>query len=137
MSQSFDSIIKLSYEYVQVINLIPNFGLITGGKVVYSAHHIIYFGLPYTKLGRYMLDDGEGWIFRSGNILAEAWLSFLGLGARPPTPSWGTMITEGQIYLTTRPWVCVYPGLALLLTVLAFNLLGDGLRDALDPKLKR
>ncbi len=72
----------------------------------------------------------------AGNILAEAWLSFLGLGARPPTPSWGTMITEGQIYLTTRPWVCVYPGLALLLTVLAFNLLGDGMRDALDPQAR-
>ena len=72
----------------------------------------------------------------AGNILAESWLSFLGLGARPPIPSWGTMITEGQIYLTTRPWVCVYPGLALLLTVLAFNLVGDGLRDALDPRAR-
>jgi ABC-type dipeptide/oligopeptide/nickel transport system permease subunit len=70
----------------------------------------------------------------AGNILAESWLSFLGLGARPPLPSWGTMITEGQSYLTTRPWVCVYPGLALLVTVLAFNLLGDGLREALDPR---
>ncbi len=70
----------------------------------------------------------------AGNILAEAWLSFLGLGARPPLPSWGTMITEGQSYLTTRPWVCVYPGLALLITVLGFNLVGDGLRDALDPR---
>lgn len=72
----------------------------------------------------------------AGNILAESWLSFLGLGARPPIPSWGTMITEGQSYLTTRPWVCVYPGLALLLTVLAFNLVGDGLRDALDPRAR-
>jgi len=70
----------------------------------------------------------------AGNILAESWLSFLGLGARPPLPSWGTMITEGQTYLTTRPWVCVYPGLALLVTVLGFNLLGDGLREALDPR---
>ena len=72
----------------------------------------------------------------AGNILAESWLSFLGLGARPPTPSWGTMITEGQTYLTTRPWVCVYPGLALLITVLAFNLVGDGLRDLLDPRTR-
>lgn len=69
----------------------------------------------------------------AGNILAEAWLSFLGVGARPPLPSWGTMITEGQSYLTSRPWVCIYPGLALLVTVLGFNLVGDGLRDALDP----
>jgi ABC-type dipeptide/oligopeptide/nickel transport system permease subunit len=70
----------------------------------------------------------------AGNILAESWLSFLGLGARPPLPSWGTMITEGQSYLTTRPWVCVCPGLALLITVLGFNLVGDGLRDVLDPR---
>lgn len=70
----------------------------------------------------------------AGNILAEAWLSFLGVGARPPLPSWGTMITEGQGYLTSRPWVCVYPGLALLITVFGFNLVGDGLRDALDPR---
>ncbi len=70
----------------------------------------------------------------AGNILAEAWLSFLGVGARPPLPSWGTMITEGQSYLTSRPWVCIYPGLALLVTVLGFNLIGDGLRDALDPR---
>lgn len=67
----------------------------------------------------------------AGNILAESWLSFLGLGARPPLPSWGTMITEGQSYLASRPWVCIYPGLALLVTVLGFNLLGDGLRHAL------
>ena len=72
----------------------------------------------------------------AGNILAESWLSFLGLGARPPIASWGTMITEGQTYLTTRPWVCVYPGLALLITVLAFNLVGDGLRDLLDPRTR-
>lgn len=70
----------------------------------------------------------------AGNILAEAWLSFLGVGARPPLPSWGTMITEGQSFLASRPWVCVYPGLALLVTVLGFNLVGDGLRDALDPR---
>ena len=70
----------------------------------------------------------------AGNILAESWLSFLGLGARPPLPSWGTMITEGQSYLTTRPWVCICPGLALLVTVLGFNLVGDGLRDVLDPR---
>jgi len=73
----------------------------------------------------------------AGNILTEAWLSFLGLGAQPPIPSWGTMITEGQLYLTSRPWVCIFPGLAILLTVLGFNMLGDGLRDVLDPRLKQ
>jgi len=73
----------------------------------------------------------------AGNILTEAWLSFLGLGAQPPAPSWGAMITEGQFFLTTRPWVCAFPGFAILLTVLGFNMLGDGLRDVLDPRLKR
>lgn len=73
----------------------------------------------------------------ASNILTEAWLSFLGLGAQPPLPSWGAMITEGQYYLTTRPWVCLFPGVAILLTVLGFNMLGDGLRDVLDPKLRR
>jgi len=72
----------------------------------------------------------------AGNILTEAWLSFLGLGAQPPIPSWGLMVTEGQAYLSTHYWMCLFPGLAIALTVLGWNLLGDGLRDALDPRLK-
>ncbi|HKQ96665.1 MAG TPA: ABC transporter permease subunit, partial [Candidatus Polarisedimenticolia bacterium] len=68
-----------------------------------------------------------------GNILMEAWLSFLGVGARPPLPSWGTMVAEGQVHLTTRPWVALVPGFAILIAVLGFNLLGDGLRDRYDP----
>ncbi len=74
----------------------------------------------------------------AGNILTEAWLSFLGLGAEPHIPSWGRMITEGQSYLATasKPWIYVFPGLALFLTVIGFNMLGDGLRDILDPTLK-
>jgi len=71
-----------------------------------------------------------------GNILMEAWLSFLGVGARPPLPSWGTMVAEGQVYVLTRPWVCLVPGLAILIAVLGFNLLGDGIRDRLDPSLR-
>lgn len=69
-----------------------------------------------------------------GNILMEAWLSFLGVGARPPLPSWGTMITEGQAYFLSKPWVCVAPGLAILTAVLGFNLLGDAVRDLVDPR---
>jgi ABC-type dipeptide/oligopeptide/nickel transport system permease subunit len=72
----------------------------------------------------------------AGNILSEAWLSFLGIGVPPPAPSWGRMIDEGQAYLTTKPWVCIFPGLAIFGTVLSFNLLGDWLRDVLDPRLK-
>jgi peptide/nickel transport system permease protein len=68
-----------------------------------------------------------------GNILMEAYLSFLGVGARPPLPSWGIMVTEGQAYFLTKPWVAVAPGMAILLVVVGFNLLGDGVRDLLEP----
>ena len=67
-------------------------------------------------------------------IIAEASLSFLGLGQQPPAPSWGSMLNTAQRFLTQAPWMALYPGLAIFLTVLSFNLLGDGLRDALDPK---
>ena len=69
-------------------------------------------------------------------ILAEAALSFLGLGLAPPTPSWGIMIAEGRQHLATGPWVALFPGVFIMLTVLAFNLFGDGVRDMLDPRLK-
>ena len=70
-------------------------------------------------------------------ILDAAALGFLGLGARAPTPEWGTMLADALKFLQSAPWVVTFPGLAILITVLAFNLMGDGLRDALDPKLKR
>lgn len=70
-------------------------------------------------------------------ILTEAGLSFLGLGMPPPTPTWGRMLWESQTYLATAPWLAILPGLAIALTVLGFNLLGDGLRDLLDPRLRR
>jgi peptide/nickel transport system permease protein len=66
-------------------------------------------------------------------ILVEAYLSYLGLGTQPPFPSWGTMLQEGRTFLETAPWMSIFPGLAIMLTVLAFNLLGDGIRDVLDP----
>lgn len=69
-------------------------------------------------------------------ILAEAGLSYVGLGAQPPTPSWGRMLAEAQTMVTLAPHVALVPGLAIVLTVLGLNLLGDGLRDALDPRLK-
>lgn len=67
-------------------------------------------------------------------IIAEASLSFLGLGQQPPEPSWGSMLNSAQRFLTQAPWLAVFPGLAIFLVVLAFNLVGDGLRDALDPR---
>jgi dipeptide transport system permease protein len=73
----------------------------------------------------------------SSAILDAAALGFLGLGAQPPTPEWGTMLADSRELMERAPWVVTFPGLAILATVLAFNLMGDGLRDALDPKLKR
>jgi len=69
-------------------------------------------------------------------ILAEATLSFLGLGTQPPDPSWGTMLGTGRKYMESAPHVAIFPGLAIAITVLGFNLLGDALRDALDPSLR-
>lgn len=71
-----------------------------------------------------------------GFILAEASLSFLGLGAQPPTPTWGSMISTGRVYILSAPWMVVAPGLAIALTTVSFNILGDHLRDALDPNLR-
>lgn len=71
-----------------------------------------------------------------GAILSAAGLSFIGFGARPPTPEWGVMISEGSKFFSTQPWLSFFPGLATLLTVAAFNLIGDGLRDAFDPRLR-
>tara|TARA_B110000495_G_C22447972_1_gene280225 strand:+ start:92 stop:469 length:378 start_codon:yes stop_codon:yes gene_type:complete len=73
----------------------------------------------------------------SGAIMAEASLSFLGLGIQPPTPSLGSMINEGKDFLRIAPGISVYPGIAIAITVLAFNLVGEGLRDALDIKLEK
>ena len=73
----------------------------------------------------------------SNAILDAAALGFLGLGAQPPTPEWGSMLASALEFIERAPWVVTYPGLAILVTVLAFNLMGDGLRDALDPRLRR
>lgn len=70
-------------------------------------------------------------------ILTEASLSFLGLGAQPPTPSWGGMLSTAREQLFTAPWISIFPGLAIFITVLGLNLLGDGLRDILDPHITR
>ena len=72
----------------------------------------------------------------AGAIIAEAALSFLGLGQQPPAPSWGSMLNSAQRFLTQAPWLAIFPGAAIFLVVLSFNLVGDGLRDALDPRAK-
>ena len=71
------------------------------------------------------------------NIISASSLSFLGVGITPPTPEWGAMLSDGRSYIRSSGWMCLFPGLAIMLSVLALNLVGDGLRDAMDPKLKR
>ena len=67
-------------------------------------------------------------------IILESFLSFLGLGQQPPAPSWGSMLNAAQRYLSQAPWIALYPGLVIFSLVMALNVLGDGLRDALDPR---
>jgi peptide/nickel transport system permease protein len=69
-------------------------------------------------------------------ILAEAGLSFLGIGIKPPTAAWGSMVSDGYKYLLSNPVLSLAPGIAIMLVVFAFNMVGDGLRDALDPRLR-
>ena len=73
----------------------------------------------------------------SDAILEAAGLGFLGLGAQPPAPEWGAMLADSREFMQAAPWIVTLPGLAILVTVLAINVMGDGLRDALDPKLRR
>jgi ABC-type dipeptide/oligopeptide/nickel transport system permease subunit len=73
----------------------------------------------------------------AGAILSEAALGFLGLGVQPPVPSWGSMLAAGRARMATAPWLTIFPGLAIFVTVLSLNVLGDGLRDVLDPRLRR
>jgi peptide/nickel transport system permease protein len=95
---------------------------------------------PHRILARHILPNilppviVQGTLAVATAIIAEASLSFLGLGQQPPAPSWGSMLNTAQRFLTQAPWLAVFPGAAIFITVLAFNLLGDGLRDALDPK---
>lgn len=79
----------------------------------------------------------QGALGVSDAILEAAGLGFLGLGAQPPTPEWGAMLADSREFMLAAPWIVALPGIAILITVLAINLMGDGLRDALDPKLKR
>lgn len=79
----------------------------------------------------------QGTLGFSSAILDAAALGFLGLGAQPPTPEWGTMLADAREFVLSAWWVVTFPGVAILITVLAFNIMGDGLRDALDPKMKR
>lgn len=102
---------------------------VIGGK----EHHIIWrYVLPNIMAPLIVLAT----LTLSLGILAEAGLSFLGLGTQPPDPAWGLMLSQGRKFMELAPGLAIFPGLAIMITVLAFNLLGDGLRDALDPRLR-
>ena len=96
----------------------------------------------YRIIFRHILPNALAPVFVSATlkvasaILIEAGLSFLGFGVQPPEPSWGNILTEGRTYIFDAWWLTVFPGLAILITVLSFNLMGEGLRDALDPRLR-
>ena len=83
-----------------------------------------------------LLFEPRGHSGMAGAILTESALSFLGIGVQPPTPSWGNMLIAGKQTLGTAWWLSVFPGLAILVTVLGYNLLGEGLRDAMDPRIR-
>lgn len=99
------------------------------GRALISLQHI----LP--NLASLLIVQGA--IQFSMGVLAEAALSYVGLGAQPPTPSWGRMLNEAQTMIGFTPWLAIFPGLAIVLSVMGLNLLGDGLRDLLDPRLER
>jgi peptide/nickel transport system permease protein len=109
-----------SYEYVEAARSIGN----PAWRV--AVRHVLPNIVPPVLV--------QGTLSIAQAIIAEASLSFLGLGQQPPDPSWGSMLNAAQRFLTQAPWLAVFPGLAIFLCVLSFNLVGDGLRDALDPR---
>ncbi|ETI67987.1 nickel transporter permease [Neobacillus vireti] len=132
---------------IAVIN-IPNFGRLVRSRVlsvkqeeyIMSARAV---GMKDTRiLLRHILPNSVSPVIVQATlaiataIIEAAALGFLGLGARPPEPEWGTMLADSRNYITQAPWTLFFPGMAIMLTVLGFNLMGDGLRDALDPKMK-
>ena len=111
------------------------------GREFVQAAHALGAG-PARILGRHLLLNAvpviivQASLMLGQTILIESGLSYLGLGAQPPLPSWGNMVVEGRQFLASAWWVATFPGLAIFVTVLGFNLFGDGLRDALDPTLR-
>lgn len=132
---------------IAIIN-VPNFGRLIRSKVlsVKEEEYIVAakaIGMRDTRiLFSHILPNSmtpiivQGTLAIATAIIEAAALGFLGLGAQAPAPEWGKMLADARIYLLKAPWTMIFPGLAIMLTVLGFNLMGDGLRDALDPKMK-
>lgn len=132
---------------IAIVN-VPNFGRLIRAKVlsVKEEEYIVAakaIGMKDSRiLWHHILPNSfspvivQGTLAIATAIIEAAALGFLGLGAEPPLPEWGKMLSDARIYLMNAPWTMIFPGLAIMLTVLGFNLMGDGLRDALDPKMK-
>lgn len=107
---------------------------IEAGRVMGSRHPrmVVFHVLPNIMAPLIVMVT----VYLSGAILAEAGLSFLGLGTQPPEPTWGGMLNSARTYMEISPWMAIFPGLAIMIVVLGFNFLGDGLRDVLDPRLR-
>lgn len=132
---------------IAIIN-IPNFGRLIRSKVlsIKEEEFITAARAIGMKDGRILLRHVlpnsmtpiivQGTLSIATAIIEAAALGFLGLGAQAPAPEWGKMLSDARIYLVNAPWTMIFPGLAIMLTVLGFNLMGDGLRDAFDPKMK-
>jgi peptide/nickel transport system permease protein len=130
------------------VSAIPTYARLTRGSVLGSQSNLyvdaarVIGASDASILARHILPNVVAPIIVVGTlgvgsaILVAATLSFLGLGSQPPTPEWGRMLSEGRQYLREQWWIATWPGLAIMVTVLALNLLGDGLRDALDPRLR-
>jgi peptide/nickel transport system permease protein len=130
------------------ISAIPAYARLVRGSVLSAKQHLYVEAARVVGCGhstilfRHILPNVAAPVIVLGTlgmataILSAAALSFLGLGSQPPTPEWGRMLSEGRAYLREHWWIATTPGLAILITVLAMNLLGDGLRDALDPRLR-
>jgi ABC-type dipeptide/oligopeptide/nickel transport system permease subunit len=123
------------------VRLVRGVALSVKSQVYIEAAHAI--GVPESRIiARHLLPNClppvivQSTLQLGTAILTAAGLGFLGLGVKPPTPEWGTMLGEGQTYLFSSWYIATFPGVAIFLTVMAFNLLGDGLRDALDPRMK-
>lgn len=132
---------------IAIIN-IPTFGRLIRSRVL-SVKEEEYItaakalGMSHTRiLVQHVLPNSLAPIIVQGTlavataIIEAAALGFLGLGAEPPNPEWGKMLSDAKMYMLQAPWMMIFPGVAIMLTVLGFNLMGDGLRDALDPKMK-
>jgi len=116
--------------------------VLTVRKSTFVESAVVVGATPRVIMGRHIFPNITAPLIVHGSlnfafaVLAEASLAFLGLGNKPPAPSWGSMVSSSYSVLQLAPWAAIFPGVAIALTVLGFNLLGDGLRDALDPKLR-